>query len=265
MTHPALRPGGLLLVFLAFLLPGIPGVEAPSPGVVVWKFDDLRTGPRGNVSAIKPVVAWSRSTGTPISLGVIADRLHEATSDEIQWLQVSAAERGGTVEFWLHGWDHRKVTDAQGTTIGFEFKGTGLTSQTASLRQSQEAMQQIAGLTCTTFGAPYNASDADTPQALDTLPEVTVWLFGPPGDTRRQVLPASLRLETKTGVVSSAAFFAAYDRGPRPRLLVLQGHSPYWNQASFTEFVRIADRLRSDGWVSRLPRACRDLGERLMP
>ena len=232
------------------------GAAEPAPArVVIWKFDDLRTGPKGNLDPmIKRVVAWATEHQTPISFGIITDSLPKATPADIAWLKENARENGGWVEFWHHGWNHGKKNDAAGTTVEWEFKNTSLAEQVASLEKGCKAMTTATGLSFQTFGAPMNAIDSTTLAALDQLPQLTVWLYGDKHDAKRTVLNRSLNLEIKTGVISEEAFRKSY-RNPKQPYLALQAHPPYWNEDSFKAFTAIAATLAADGWKSETPSA----------
>lgn len=219
---------------------------------VIWKFDDLRTGPKGNrVPGCTRLVDWATAQHMPISLGIIANSLPTATAEDKAWLLQHAAEKGGVVEFWNHGWDHHK-TAVEGQRPTFEFQGPDEQHQGATLIQAQAAMVAATGLTFRSFGAPFNATDEATIGALDRVPELTVWMYGMVKDQSRTILRPSIPLEIKTGVISEEAFLKAYTNPQAPYLL-LQGHPPYWDEASFAAFTHIAARLTKDGWTSITP------------
>jgi hypothetical protein len=244
-----------LLLLALTTLAWLPAAEPAAERVVIWKFDDLRTGPKGNIEPmVKRVVAWATEHQTPISFGIITDSLPNATPADIAWLKQNARENGGWVEFWHHGWTHGKKVDAAGTTVEWEFKNTGLAAQVASLEQGCKAMTTATGLTFHAFGAPMNAIDSTTNAALDQVPELTVWLYGDKNDTKRTVLNRSLNLEIKTGVIDEATFRKSY-HNPKQPYLALQAHPPYWNEDSFTAFTAIATTLAADGWKSETPSA----------
>jgi len=222
---------------------------ADSTRYVIWKFDDLRTGEKGNVAPMcSQLVDWAKANHTPITLGIICNSLTKATAKDLDWIKSNAVENGGVVEFWNHGWDHAKKDGANGVAGSTEFSNRDLASQTKTLTTSCAAMLAATGLTFRVFGAPYNASDATTEQALDTCPNLKVWLYGNKTDTRRCVLGRSAaQLEFKTGKVAYDAFVKTYTN-PKVPCLVLQGHPPYWDADSFAAFTRIAALLTTDGW-----------------
>ena len=248
-----LRLISLFVVASGIFVASIAGAESATIRRVIWKFDDLRTGPKSNIrpNTIR-VVDWANAHKTPISLGIICDGLDKASAQDVAWLKEQAVENGGQVEFWLHGWDHGKKTDASGKTISCEFQGSGLAAQTTSLQSAMRAMTTATGLTFHAFGAPFNAIDGDTPKALDQFPALKTWMYGPVTDVARTVLRPRISLEIKTGVVSYEAFMKAYTNPAIPYLL-LQAHPPYWNDASFQDFTRIAAVLEKDGWQSITP------------
>lgn len=236
------------------------GTESTPQHVLIWKFDDLKAGSlaskaSGIQDSVRNVAAWAAEKRSPVSLGIICNSLEAPLAEDADWIKSNAIENGGWIEFWNHGWDHGKVSGPDGKAVSFEFKGTDLAYQTLHLQKSMRVMRLATGLTFRVFGAPYNAYDGSTAQALDTCAELTVWLYGPPADPRRTVLHEQIRLEYKTGKVSFEKFMAQYEKLRAPPCLVLQGHPPYWDGESLAAFKRIAAVLAANGWLAQTPSA----------
>lgn len=246
------------IVLLFLCLPLFGATDAPQH-LLVWKFDDLRLAPKDSPTtritpAVRELTEWAALQHVPISLGIICNSLGNPNAGDVDWVKSHALENGGPVEFWLHGWDHRKAVPSSGGTEAPEFQKQDLDYQTRHLRDSIEAMRKATGIGFTTFGAPWNAIDQTTVSAMDACPELTVWLYGPKNDNRRTVLPRSVNLEYATGKVSYDLFVAQYAKSPKVPCLVLQGHPPYWSEQDLSEFKRIAELLRRDGWKTVTPR-----------
>lgn len=247
-----------LSLLILFLCPPLLPAETP-PHLLVWKFDDLRLAPKNSPTtrikpAVRAVTEWAAQQHVPISLGIICNSLANPNAGDVDWVKSHAIENGGPVEFWLHGWDHLKAVPSAGGEEAPEFQKQDLTYQTRHLRDSIEAMRRATGLGLTTFGAPWNAIDPTTVAAMDACPELTVWLYGPKGDQRRTVLPRSVNLEYATGKVLYDQFVAQYAKSSGVPCLVLQGHPPNWTDQDISEFKRIAELLKRDGWKTVTPR-----------
>ena len=92
--------------------------------------------------------------------------------------------------------------------------------------------------------------------AMDAVPEISIWMYPPKGETKRKALARRLNMEVGTGMVSYAEFAKDYAaRKPTPMML-LQGHCVLWNDASFNDFVKIATLLKQDGWITLTAARC---------
>jgi hypothetical protein len=226
---------------------------AETPKVVIWKFDDVRAGEKLRLPAgFKRVGTWAEKNKTVISMGVICDSLTTPNNDDVAWIKKNAIENGGTVEFWLHGWDHKKLKKADGTD-GSEFNGSDLETQKKHFKDACDIFYKNTQLTFNTFGAPYNQNDDNTAVAMNVCPNLTNWFFGPK-DKTRIVLARSINMEVATGKVSYDKFMEAYKLKTPPSPLVLQGHVGQWDDQSYNDFVKIADFLSKEGWIAKTPR-----------
>jgi len=141
----------------------------------------------------------------------------------------------GMFEFWNHGYTHR-LWDEQHT----EFKKVRYTEQYEHILRAQRLAKERTGITMHTFGAPGNAFDENTLQALEQFDEIKVWLFGDPAASKL-VLEHTTDIEHPTSNPSYAEFIKAY-RASRD-YLVLQIHPRKWNEAQFAEFFKVMDFL----------------------
>lgn len=235
--------------------------------LLVWKFDDLRLGSKGKPAtgisqSVRDVAEWADQHQVPISFGIICNTLANPNPEDVAWVKSHAVEHGGRIEFWHHGWDHRKAVPATGGNETCEFQQQDLAYQTCHLRDGIDAMRHATGLVFTTFGAPWNAVDATTVTAMDACPELNVWFYGPKTDQHRAVLPRTINLEYATGKVSYDLFAAQYAKASGIPCLVLQGHPPLWGDNDLADFKRIAELLQRDGWQTVTPR---DAATRLKP
>lgn len=228
----------------------VTSLSATEERVVIWKLDDVRAGEKKRlVPGFKRVADWAKAEKTVVTMGVICDSLVHPNADDVAWLKANAVENGGVVEFWHHGWDHRSWTDEAGHPC-WEFKGPGQATQAKHLKDAAEVFKKTTGLTFRTFGAPFNQIDESTSAAMDAVPELTIWMYGPKHDAKRQVLGRSLNIEVATGKVSYERFAQDYTAKRPTGPLVLQGHCGLWDDASFQDFVKVAALLKKEGWIT---------------
>ncbi len=234
---------------LAVLTVMLSAADVPAK-VVIWKLDDLTAGEKRRVvPGFKRVADWADEKKTVITLGVICESLSKPNADDIAWIKKHAIENGGRVEFWLHGWDH-KAWEENGVKIS-EFKGTPVEHQTKHLTDSCELFTKTTGLIFHVFGSPYNQIDVHTPAAMNAVPALSIWMYGPKEDKQRTILPRSINMEIATGKVSYDAFMKAYQAKSQPAMMLLQGHCGMWDDKSFTDFTKIAAFLAQEGWVTK--------------
>lgn len=242
-----MRPLALLCLLVATL-------ATAEEKIVVWKLDDVKAGEKKRLApGFKRVADWAKAEKTVVTMGVICDSLEKPNAEDVAWIKANAIENGGVVEFWHHGWDHRSWTDAAGKQA-WEFKGPDLATQTKHLKDAADLFKQTTGLTFHAFGAPFNANDDTTMTALDAVPEITVWMYGPKSDQKRLVLGRSLNIEIATGKVSYEKFAQDYAAKKPTGLLLLQGHCGMWDDASFKGFTQAAELLKKDGWTTMTSR-----------
>jgi len=223
---------------------------APQEKVLIWKLDDVKAGEKKRLApGFKRVADWAKAEKTVVTMGVICDSLEKPNAEDVAWIKANAIENGGVVEFWHHGWDHKSWTDAGGKQA-WEFKGPDLATQSKHLKDASDLFKQTTGLTFRAFGAPFNANDDTTIAALDSVPSLTIWMYGPKQDTKRQVLGRSLNIEVATGKVSYEKFAQDYVAKKPTGLMLLQGHSGMWSDESFQDFIKIAALLKKDGWTT---------------
>ena len=227
------------------------GLSAAEEKFVVWKLDDVKAGEQKRLApGFKRVAEWAKAEKTALTMGVICESLSQPNADDVAWIKANAIENGGLIEFWHHGWDHNSWTDATGKTA-CEFKGPNLATQAKHLKDGADLFKKTTGLTFRVFGAPYNQNAAAaTAAAMDAVPEISIWMYGPKTDHKRHVLGRSLDLEVATGKVSYEKFAQDYAAKKPTGLMLLQGHSGMWCEESFQDFVKIAALLKKDGWTT---------------
>lgn len=158
------------------------------------------------------------------------------------------------VEVFCHGYTH----GYDAATGVYEFQGSGLDAQMASLRNSINSATARLGVAVQTFGAPYNRADDCTRLALVGIPELRAWLYPGTG----VVAPAGVTglyrgggdIEVSTGVPSLAKLQSTRD--PNRPLLVLQCHpGSFRTAADQAQAAACVDWLIAEGCTFTTPAA----------
>jgi peptidoglycan/xylan/chitin deacetylase (PgdA/CDA1 family) len=241
---------GLLLFSLVVLM--LP-VAAQTRRIAIIKADD--------VNGIHPkwerFFALAEKHEVPVSAGVIAVSIEKQDEKYDEWLKKWAAT--GKVEFWSHGWDHRRWNEEKVRKT--EFLNTGFEHQRDHLSKAQEAAKQVFGKPFAGFGSPFNDMDADTAKALNEFPELK-WVYcrpeaGPTKDLKGKILlPMFLRGENDgTGRPNFVKFKEEYEKKMAPPSLTFcafQFHPAAFREEGFAEFESIVGFLKEEGWVFML-------------
>ncbi len=139
---------------------------------IVLKVDDMRTP---IAPAFVRFLDLMSARGLPVSGGLICETLLAATPEDVS--RLSRVEPV-LVEVFHHGYDHSLGEDWH------EFKGTGLDFQLERLLMGADLARDVLGVELRAFGAPFNATDADTVAALGATPAFEVIFFQPYVDGR---------------------------------------------------------------------------------
>jgi peptidoglycan/xylan/chitin deacetylase (PgdA/CDA1 family) len=229
---------------------------------IVLKLDDMFVQDGRVPERWERLARFAEERNTPFSSGLICNSLegdHPAYFAELKRLAAT-----GRVEFWHHGYDHAQWPEGDRTLR--EFSNTSRAHQQDHFDRATKLAKEKLDLTFTTFGAPFNATDATTAEVLAGAPEIRVWLYGdtalPAGKfiARR---PGPANIEAPVHKPNYDAFVTGYESGrlAEQPYLVLQGHPVSWDEAAFAEFVRIIDFLAAQGCAFVLPRELPGLGE----
>ncbi len=227
---------------------------------VVLKLDDMfaengRVPPRW-----QRIADFSAQRQLKLSIGIIGNSLEGDHPEYIAGLKQMMAT--GRIEFWHHGYDHRLWKE--GDVEFREFSGTDRAHQLDHLTRTHQLAKDKLGLTFATFGAPFNSTDATTGEVLAEMSDIKVWLYGDASSPAGKFVahrPGPANIEAPVHKPNYAAFVKGLESELKkePRYLVLQGHPQSWDDAAFTEFVRIVDHLVAQGYVFILPTELPDL------
>lgn len=195
--------------------------------------------------------------GIKVSAGIITESFEKQGPDYAAWLKKWDAS--GMVEFWNHGWDHKRWTE-DGKEKS-EFGNSGYDHQIEHLKKAQAAYKNAMGKDFTIFGSPFNAMDEDTAKALNKIPELKLIYCNPGAPSTKAMtgklfLPMSLRGEHDgTGKPNFEKFKDDYAKkdGPELTFAAIQFHPMGFSEEGFRDFAAILDFLKSKGWTFMLP------------
>lgn len=240
----------ILLTLAALSLP----LAAQPKRIAIIKADD--------VTSVNP--KWERffklavEHGVPVSAGVICASFEKQDAKYDEWLK--KWEATGKVEFWNHGWDHKRWEE-EGKNKS-EFGGSGYEHQKQHLEKAQAAAKEALGRPFVAFGSGFNAMDSDTAKALNEIPELRMVFCYPGAKPTKEMkdkilLPMTLRGESDgTGKPNFAKFKEDYEKkkaDPNLTLAAVQFHPAAFREEAFKDFISIVDFLRTEGWTFMLP------------
>ena len=208
-------------------------------------------------------VKWDRcfkianDKGIKVSAGIITESFEKQGPDYAKWLKKWDAS--GRVEFWNHGWDHKRWTE-DGKEKS-EFGNSGYDHQIDHLMKAQAAYKIALGKDFTIFGSPFNAMDEDTAKALNKIPELKLIFCNPGAPATKAMkdkilLPMTLRGEHDgTGKPNFEKFKEEYTKkdGPDLTFAAIQFHPMGFSEKGFEDYAAILDFLKSEGWTFMLP------------
>ena len=221
------------------------------PQLILLKLDDVRQVKRGEVHPNWHRVAdYLEANHLKASFGIICSSLEKDNPAYVDWIKTM--NQKGFVEFWLHGYHERTPEEKTG-----EFEQGTFEEQKTVLERSEKLAKEKLGFSLPAFGPHWSGTIGATEQALDAVPEIKIWLYGPqtPKAYRKVSLPRVLALENPTFVPDFAKFKAAYERvGAKEKYLVLQGHPPNWRtDERWNGFIQIVEFLKARGCVFMTP------------
>lgn len=221
--------------------------EAPQK-IAIIKADDVR-GPTDNW---KRFFAISQEKGVKVSAGVICNSLSRESKEYMEWMR--ALDQSGQVEFWNHGWDHKRWKNDKGIAIK-EFEGSGYDHQKRHYEDAQAAMKRALGKPPLAFGAPYNAVDADTDTILSGDKNMRLYFAYKDRGLKHMILaPMILRGEHDgTGKPNFEKFKTAYLKEKKVTFTAIQFHPGGFSDKELAEYTKILDFLLSEGWAFMLP------------
>ncbi|MEY4482766.1 MAG: hypothetical protein RL693_218 [Verrucomicrobiota bacterium] len=241
-----------LAALIGFIAP-LPADDTPAaaPQVILLKLDDVV---QNNLGSSPVPIRWQKTAdylkanNIKGSFGIICESLEKENPAYYQWIK--DIQQAGLIEFWLHGY-HLKKAEEPG-----EFEHGTAAEQQAILAKSEALAKAKLGFPLAAFGPHWSGMTEATDEALEAVPEIKIWLYGPkqPKHFTRLSLERVMALEDPTFVPDAVKFKATYEKAASKKdVLVLQGHPNQWDDKRWAGFVEIIDFLKSKNVVFMTP------------
>lgn len=226
-------------------------LSAAEPQIILLKLDDViarRVGAKPVSDRWLKVHDYLKANNIKGSFGIITESLEKDNAMYFQWLkEVQAA---GLIEFWMHGY-HMKTASEPG-----EFEHGTVEEQRAILAKGEKLAKEKLGFSLPAFGPHWSGTTEATDEAMEKVPEVTIWLYGPekPKYYSRLSIPRVMALENPTFVPDLEKFKTFYEaKAAKREVLVLQGHPEQWDDKRWAGFTGIIDFLKTKSVVFMTP------------
>jgi peptidoglycan/xylan/chitin deacetylase (PgdA/CDA1 family) len=221
------------------------------PQVILLKLDDVaarHTGASPVSLRWQRVLDYLNTTHTKASFGIICESLEKDDADYFNWIK--GIHVAGLIEFWCHGY-HMKKADEPG-----EFEQGTAAEQKTIFEKCERLAKEKLGFSLSAFGPHWSGTTDATDEALEAVPDVKIWLYGPakPKFFTRLSIERVMALENPTFVPDAEKFKTLYEKAASKReVLVLQGHPDQWTDERWNGFVAIIDFLKSKNVVFMTP------------
>jgi peptidoglycan/xylan/chitin deacetylase (PgdA/CDA1 family) len=223
-----------------------------SPPYIILKIDDM-TSAKGKVHPLwKRFVNFTKERNIKASIGIIANSLEGDVPEYFQFIKDLHAS--GQIEFWQHGYDHAQWKEGDKTLE--EFSGSTYEHQKEDMTKANKLAREKLGFPFETFGAPFNATDANTVKVLSEDKDIKIWLYGDLKHPAGKIVldrVGAVNIENPTFVPSLEKFIAGYAKYPNRDVFVIQGHTTHWDDARWAEFVKIIDFLTEQKAIFTTP------------
>jgi peptidoglycan/xylan/chitin deacetylase (PgdA/CDA1 family) len=221
------------------------------PQIILLKLDDV-VARRVSSSPVSPrwqkVADYLKANNIKGSFGIITESLEKDNADYFQWIK--DIQKEGLIEFWMHGYKMRGAKDTG------EFEQGTWEEQKAILEKGEKLAQEKLGFSLPAFGPHWSGTTEETDRALEAVPSVKIWLYGPakPKHFSRLSIERVLALENPTFVPDAEEFKELYEKHATKKVvLVLQGHPDQWTDERWNGFVAIIEFLKSKKVVFLTP------------
>jgi peptidoglycan/xylan/chitin deacetylase (PgdA/CDA1 family) len=245
------RPA-IMKSFLCLLLVSIfQSLFSAEPQVILLKLDDViarRVSSSPVSDRWQRVADYLKQNQIKGSFGIITESLEKDNPLYFKWIK--DIHDAGLIEFWMHGY-HMKKADEPG-----EFEQGTFEQQKAILAKAALLPIEKLGFDLPAFGPHWSGTTDATDQALEAIPSIKIWLYGPkkPKFFTRLSIERVMALENPTFVPDAAKFKTFYEKAAASReVLVLQGHPDQWDDKRWAGFVEIVEFLKLKNVVFMTP------------
>ncbi len=218
---------------------------------VILKLDDIIQ--MRDARAIHPrwqkVSDYLEQNQIKASFGIICQSLEQDNPKYFAWIKERQAS--GNIEFWCHGYWLRPNGNGQG-----EWEHGTAEEQQAVFEKCEKLAREKLGFELVAFGPHWSGTTEETEKALQAVPEIKIWLYGPakPKYYTKISYPRVMALENPTFVPDFDKFKQTYEKyGFRQNPLVLQGHAAMWDETRWAGFVAIIEYLKSKNVIFTTP------------
>jgi peptidoglycan/xylan/chitin deacetylase (PgdA/CDA1 family) len=211
---------------------------------IIIKLDDI--GIKNNSCKASPVIDVLQKRKVKAALGVIANNLDSTALNVFSnYLKATDAKGNKLFEIWHHGLYHSNNNPPNNNR---EFDGTSFEFQQEHFNRADQLVLKYLDVQMHSFGAPYNASDANTNKVIAANPNYKVFMLTnmkEPEVNGVMNLNNRINMESATGVVNYDYFIDQYQKfkDKYPDYIVLQGHPMQWDAERIAEFNKILDYL----------------------
>ncbi|MES2276677.1 MAG: DUF2334 domain-containing protein [Bacteroidota bacterium] len=211
---------------------------------IIIKLDDI--GVKNNSCKASPVIDVLMKRKIKAGLGVIANNLDSTALNVFaKYLKATDAHGDKLIEIWHHGLFHTANNPPNNNR---EFEGTTFEFQLEHFNRADQLVLKYLGVQMHSFGAPYNASDANTNKVIAANPNYKVFMLNNIKEAELNRVANynnRVNMESATGMVNYDYFVTQYEKlkDKYPDYMVLQGHAMQWDAAKIAEFNKILDFL----------------------
>lgn len=216
--------------------------KGKTPPKIVLKVDDFVPSHGGVHPRWIKLADFCKDRKIKINYGIIANGMNSDCAEFVKWTK--AQHDAGRIEFWNHGFDHGQTKDTG--KIVSEFDGQTYEYQKDHMTKANQLAREKLGFPFVAFGAPFNATDANTVKVLSEDPDIKVWMYGDTRNTAgKTVLERiyTVNIENPTLIPNYAAFLEGYVHNRGSAYFVMQGHPAGWGGDRWDQFVKIVDFL----------------------
>ncbi len=242
----------LITMISVILLMAIIPVSAFAAGinstpVIILKCDDYKSNNLESIENFDKLYDLLVEEGVTASFGIVGNS--SSTGNQTLFWKNTKKYIAGGIEFWHHGWLHRKndegVQEYNGMLTYDEMK--------VNFKKTLDLMEKNAdGYKITTVGAPYNAVNEEFMLMLkNEFPQIKTIFYTSKGDDSIFKLTDKMSIESGTGVANFSVFEKSYN--PELEYAAIQSHPGGFDDASREEYRKMIHFLKEKNSIFMTP------------